>query len=191
MKQGKYNLIKAPVGFPNKTKRKYVADHHVIYWKHYGIAPKKGEVIHHINNNGRDNNIKNLLLLSAKDHNILHSKERKKDKVKIKCIGCKKICFISHKNYRNNKKRNKYGFFCNLKCSGKYVYLHSNNQKKIKLVHGTRAGYLKEIRRKVTPCDICKRANAYYTKNLKLDLIRSKVIEAQKQEKVWKQQKTK
>lgn len=35
------------------------------------------------------------------------------------------------------------------------------------LIHGTRAGYLKEKRRGITPCDACKLANAEYTKRIR------------------------
>lgn len=38
-------------------------------------------------------------------------------------------------------------------------------ERKKEIEHGTRAGYLKEVRKKLTPCDKCKEANAQYSRN--------------------------
>ncbi len=43
-------------------------------------------------------------------------------------------------------------------------------KREINIIHGTRAGYLKEVRFKTERCELCKAANTEYTKQLKIKL---------------------
>jgi len=43
-----------------KVDRKYMAEHRLIYEKNTGMKLKRGEVIHHINGNRKDNRFENL-----------------------------------------------------------------------------------------------------------------------------------
>jgi hypothetical protein len=168
MKQGKYSLIKAPFGFPNKTKSPYVLEHRVVYWQHYGVIPKKNEVIHHKNLNSKDNRIENLELMSSEKHCQLHGQLWKKSKIKNICTQCGIEHEVARRNYNYHNKNNKYGIFCSLKCSGIFCALRSKNIKKQSIIiHGTRAGYLKEKRRKLKPCKECSEANNAYTYKLR------------------------
>jgi AraC-like DNA-binding protein len=63
-----------------KYKRKNVKGHNLQYsryiWeKYYGKIPE-GNIIHHIDENKMNNNIKNLQCLTYQEHNLLHMKDR-------------------------------------------------------------------------------------------------------------------
>jgi DNA-directed RNA polymerase subunit M/transcription elongation factor TFIIS len=87
------------------------------------------------------------------------------------CSGCKK--FIDIGNFAKNGYRWD-GFASNCKdCT--YLY-DSSRRKKNKtieiysheLIHGTRAGYEKELAMGITTCEACREANAIYTKERRL-----------------------
>ncbi len=52
-------------------------DIHFLVWTHFGGSkPDKNNHIHHKDQNKQNNNIENLVILSAKEHKILHDKIR-------------------------------------------------------------------------------------------------------------------
>lgn len=114
MKNGPYELVKAPLDYPGKKYRGlYCYEHHLVYWKKHRIVPSNGEVIHHKNGIKRDNRIQNLELKTVKEHNADHNK-------KPPWIGNCDNCFKSIQRMPGNieyKKRmgQKY-FFCSIKC---------------------------------------------------------------------------
>ena len=54
-----------------------VSEHRHIWEKHNGKIPK-GMFIHHKNENGKDNRIENLQLVTPKEHGKLHRELRRK-----------------------------------------------------------------------------------------------------------------
>lgn len=58
---------------PNAIEGKYVYEHQLVMEEHIGRYIRKGEVVHHIDGNKHNNDISNLLLLSASDHMKLHA----------------------------------------------------------------------------------------------------------------------
>ena len=50
----------------------YVFEHTLNYEKHYGVLPKKGECIHHIDLDKHNNDIKNLFLCTHSQHLKIH-----------------------------------------------------------------------------------------------------------------------
>lgn len=90
MKNGDYILVSAPKNYPGKLYRgKYCYEHHLCYWKHYGVIPKDDEIIHHKDENKHNNIIDNLELMKLIDHVRLHNAEKKKHMVLLQCPICK------------------------------------------------------------------------------------------------------
>ena len=47
-------------------------EHRLIMERHIGRILKRNELVHHINGDGRDNNIKNLKIMTRKQHSLYH-----------------------------------------------------------------------------------------------------------------------
>ena len=58
----------------NTDKQKYEREHRVVMSKHIGREFTDDEDVHHINFNKSDNRIENLMLLSKREHSLLHNK---------------------------------------------------------------------------------------------------------------------
>ena len=87
---GRYNRVLV-AGHPNSTKNGYVLEHRIIMENHLGRLLKSDEVVHHINNNSKDNNLSNLQLMTSKEHTGLHSSLRGAAWVDLKCIYCGEV----------------------------------------------------------------------------------------------------
>lgn len=73
----KYYKVLAPK-HPFCDKKGYVFEHRLIMEKHIGRYMDKQEVVHHIDKNGLNNNIDNLILLpNSAAHSALHRKLEK------------------------------------------------------------------------------------------------------------------
>ena len=78
-----YVMIKLPT-HPNKTKSGYVMEHRAVIEESIGRLLTKGEIVHHIDGNRKNNDIKNLLLLKNKqEHMILHNNQLKSDTLRL------------------------------------------------------------------------------------------------------------
>jgi hypothetical protein len=74
MKNGPYELVIAPADYPGKKYRgKYIYQHYLIWWQTTGQLVKSGHLIHHQNEQKRDNRFENLQEKErgkhTKDHN--------------------------------------------------------------------------------------------------------------------------
>jgi hypothetical protein len=58
---------------PNANKRKCIYEHQLVMEKHIGRYLRKGEVVHHIDQNKSNNDISNLLLMTNEEHAHLHA----------------------------------------------------------------------------------------------------------------------
>lgn len=85
MKNGPYEMVIALKEYPGRKYRgRYVYEHHLVWWKHTGEILPDGMLIHHKNENKRDNRFKNLELKSFSDHSKEHNKPRIR-RQKLKC----------------------------------------------------------------------------------------------------------
>lgn len=121
MRNGPYILIIAPENYPGKKYRgRYIYEHHFVYWKTYGITPKKDEIVHHKNGIKTDNRVENLELLNEQEHRRHHGKEKKEKAERIHlCSFCKQEFKIRASNLNDRIKANKRGVYCSKKCADK------------------------------------------------------------------------
>lgn len=122
MKNGPYELILAPDTFPGKKYRgKYAYEHTVVYWRHTGIVPAQDEIIHHMNENRRDNRIENLQLMSREIHSSDHVKERI-PRIELTCAHCSKVFKRCKSRSHLAPYTTSKNSFCSRKCIGLYNY---------------------------------------------------------------------
>lgn len=127
IRNGKYNRVLVR-NHPKSNKYGYVLEHRVIMENHINRLLTNDEVVHHINNNSKDNRIENLLLMTIDEHNKYHGLKKIKKMVKLECPICKKI-FIRERYQTHLSKKKNTATFCSRSCSGKY----SNLKNKISL----------------------------------------------------------
>lgn len=103
--------------------RSYYPEHRYIIEQIIGRKLLKNEHVHHIDKNRSNNNINNLLLLSASEHQKIH---HRKTSLSVQCCNCGKIiiknlyvlskfknvycskhCYIEHRFYKNAPKKGK------------------------------------------------------------------------------------
>jgi hypothetical protein len=68
---GKYLLVTAPADYPfpeSVSTRGYIREHRMVMEIHLGRAIGRGEEIHHINHDTKDNRLENLQVLTRKEH---------------------------------------------------------------------------------------------------------------------------
>lgn len=111
--KGDYNYALVPK-HPEATKNGYVLEHRIIMENHLGRLLIPNEVVHHINENKKDNRIENLEVVEKSKHAKFHTSLRGRKWIALKCPLCK-IQFEKRRNQLNTS--NKYGFFCSKKCA--------------------------------------------------------------------------
>lgn len=119
MRNGKYELVVAPVNYPGKKYRgKYCYEHVLNYWKNTNILPAVGYEIHHLDGDHRNNKIENLLLVTSKEHRKIHAEIQRKAPIEKECSNCSTHINVSFKHYRDKTKEGQVNFFCSKKCVG-------------------------------------------------------------------------
>lgn len=96
---------------PKATKNHYVLMHRAIMENYLGRILEDNEVVHHKDHNKKNNSIDNLELLTITTHNELHSKERGRKILKLKCPWCGKE-FVRYKSLTHLQKPSKYNCTC-------------------------------------------------------------------------------
>jgi hypothetical protein len=118
VKNGPYELVIAPEGYPGKRYRgRYAYEHHIVWWLRTGQAVQPGFEVHHKNEQKRDNRFDNLEYLSGADHRKGHG-EKLKRFVTTKCAFCEKDFEISPRQLKSRLKRYP-ALHCSRSCSVK------------------------------------------------------------------------
>lgn len=70
-KSYKYQQIARDNPFYSMTSNGRISEHRLVMAQHLGRCLSRKELVHHIDNNPRNNNLSNLQLLSYKDHELI------------------------------------------------------------------------------------------------------------------------
>lgn len=125
MKNGPYEMIVAPEGYPGKKYRgRYAYEHIVVWWQFHGQVPPKGYEIHHKDMNHRNNKPDNLMLVSCSEHRKLHGRLRhEKSRKELICPWCKKQFFLKGNAARSRIKQNiNNNLYCSRSCASKFQF---------------------------------------------------------------------
>jgi len=77
VKNGPYELVVAPIDYPGfKYRGKYCYEHHLVWWRHTGELVLHPFLLHHKNEDKRDNRFENLEKLTRSEHTAQHGVER-------------------------------------------------------------------------------------------------------------------
>lgn len=87
--KGEYDYALVPE-HPKATKLGYVFMHRVVMENHIGRLLKDNEVVHHKDENKKNNDISNLQLMTNEEHVRLHALKRGCNMVELRCPWCKK-----------------------------------------------------------------------------------------------------
>lgn len=119
MRNGPYELIVAPVDYPGRRYRgRYCYEHHLVFWRAYGKLPGRGEVIHHRNENKRDNRPENLELKAVGDHNREHNVL---PRVPLTCTSCRNVFErLTESQVAWKLDMGQRDFYCNRRCAGRH-----------------------------------------------------------------------
>ena len=119
MKNGLYEFVVAPEGYPGKRYRgKYVYEHQLVWWQNTGQVVPEGFLVHHKNEDKRDNRFGNLELLSRGAHTKEHNKPAEMGKVQ--CRSCGRSFDVSTRALRFRRRLNR-NIFCSRSCIGATV----------------------------------------------------------------------
>ena len=118
MRNGKYELVVAPEGYPGKLYRgRYCYEHHLVYWRAHGVLPDPTQCIHHKNERTRDNRLENLELTDKKKHVSGHAKP--KTFFELICAHCRKPFMRERRQVATKRKQGQRNFYCDPACSRK------------------------------------------------------------------------
>ena len=135
---GKYDYALVP-GHPNASKHGYVLYHRVVMENHIGRLLTKQELVHHRNENPKDNDIDNLEIKSHKGHMEEHGLIYEAEMVEVICAFCGEKTVKRAHNVEFKRKNGQDNFYCNQICSGNATgYKRDPN---FKITHGTKNSY--------------------------------------------------
>lgn len=115
--KGDYNYVVVKE-HPNATKNGYILEHRIIMENHLGRILNPNEVVHHINEDKKDNRIENLQLMLVGEHERLHGKKAGRKYAEFICPECGKN-FIIPENKSCIVKNSDYTC-CSKQCRGKF-----------------------------------------------------------------------
>ena len=121
MRNGPYELVRAPEAYPGfKYRGRYVYEHQLVWWETTGQLVPVGSVIHHKNEKKRDNRFENLELLQVADHNREHHGVQNEP---LTCGWCGEGFELKPSRFRTRSKRNSSGeLFCSRSCGARFQF---------------------------------------------------------------------
>jgi len=89
MKNGPYELVIVPPGYPGKRYRgRYCYEHHLVWWQNTNTLLGVDEQIHHRDGDKRHNDFTNLEVKKATAHSSYHGRKRGMAMVELRCPTC-------------------------------------------------------------------------------------------------------
>ena len=82
-----YKYIHKPE-HPNSDKKGYVKKCVLKMSNHLNRPLKKGEIVHHVDENKLNDSIKNLKIVTRSEHIYIHNPHRWKKQYSVECAGC-------------------------------------------------------------------------------------------------------
>ena len=117
--KGDYNYALVP-GHPKATDKNYVLEHRVVMENYLGRLLKDDEVVHHKDGNKKNNDIKNLEVMSVEKHSTNHAIMKGREIAILRCPNCGET-FVAYKNKTFLEKPTKYNCtFCSSHCRGQF-----------------------------------------------------------------------
>lgn len=120
MKNGPYELVIAPPEYPGKRYRdRYVYEHQLVWWQSTGQLVPDDCLVHHKNEQKRDNRIDNLELKNRAAHSSEHALERQPTRMTTYiCGNCTKEVTVTSRLLKQRLRKAKCGLvFCSISCS--------------------------------------------------------------------------
>ena len=117
--KGEYNYVVVK-HHPHATKNGYVLEHRIVVENHINRLLLPTEVVHHIDENKKNNDISNLQIMTQTAHSSAHTSERGRMCVELQCPECGQE-FTRFKSTTHLQKPSKLGAtFCGSVCRGKF-----------------------------------------------------------------------
>ena len=132
MKNGPYSLVVAPADYPGKRYRgRYCYEHHLVWWLNTGEVISEGELIHHKDEDKRNNVFLNLEKMSKASHDAHHSNlpHQTPKLVSVVCFWCKTNFVLREWEYASRVKVNGHSDIC---CGRSCQVKKQQHDKKVK-----------------------------------------------------------
>jgi len=134
--KGDYNYSLVPE-HPNATKNGYVLEHRIVVENHLNRILNTDEVVHHKNEDKKDNSVGNLIVMCSGEHSKTHGKLKGLSLVDLVCPECENV-FTVEKRQCFLIKGTAYTC-CSRKCRGKFsrrIQLHGITAKVEEAISG-------------------------------------------------------
>ncbi len=116
MRNGKYELIVAPEGYPGKKYReRYAYEHQIVWWQNTGELVTGAFVIHHKNDEKRDNRFENLQKIHRDLHGVVHASKPQMDT--LNCTNCGSEFEKLSREVKGKRKKGQRDFYCGRSCA--------------------------------------------------------------------------
>jgi len=114
---------------PNRTKDNYVLLHRVVAENKLGRLLNSNEIVHHIDEDKKNNDPSNLEVMTRRSHNELHAGQQPKTVVDFICPHCQCTFTVEKRNTRLVKSKSKQKLtFCSRSCSGSFYHYATTQQ---------------------------------------------------------------
>jgi len=124
--KGDYNYAVVPE-HPRCIKYGYVLEHRVIMENHLGRTLSANEVVHHINEDKKDNRLENLQVMTNEEHHVLHALQKGLVCVEMKCPYCNSL-FVREKRRTHLIKKTNTQTCCSKRCGNLFFRVLSKGR---------------------------------------------------------------